>query len=136
MLEEEPNASQNPAAFLQQSKLRTQFLIRFYKDNGEDSATRMAQLDTGSKVNIISREIIDVIGKPMKDYSGPPLKPLGPHIIPIGEIELDWHVAKYPKTYTHNFLVFDNLPLDVLLGEKTIADVGFYKEDRGVFFLS
>lgn len=97
---------------------------------------RVGKLDTASKVDVISNQVVTSLGMAMEPYNGPSIAPLGPPIHPVGQIELDWHVANRWKTYTTKFAVLDDSltkDFDALLGVDTIKEIGFYKVDNSVW---
>lgn len=99
-------------------------------------AQRVGKLDTASKVDVISKQVVTSLGLAMGPYNGPIIAPLGPPIHPVGEIQIDWHVAGRCKTYTTNFAVLDESltkDFDALLSVDTIKEVGFYKVDNTVW---
>ncbi|KAI4238448.1 MAG: hypothetical protein LQ349_001101 [Xanthoria aureola] len=104
---------------------------------GED-AVRVARLDTGSTVDVISIDVVNSLGLAKEQYRGPPLEPIGPSYLPQWQVKFDWHVAKYHKTYTSTFAVLDedhSAAFDILLGTKTVEGIGFYKVDDTVFLI-
>ncbi len=99
-------------------------------------AQRVGKLDTASKVDVISKQVVTSLGLAMEPYNGPIIAPLGPPIHPVGEIKIDWHVAGRVKTYTTKFAVLDESltkDFDALLSVDTIKEVGFYKVDNTVW---
>lgn len=103
-------------------------------------ATRIAKLDTGSKFNVISHDVIEELSMKMGSYSGPEVNPIGegPPIMPIGTVRLEWHIMTRKKTYSTEFLVFrahQSTSFDMLLSEDEIATIGFYKVNDEVWFL-
>lgn len=108
-------------------------------DNGDGCySRRVAKLDTASKMDVISEDVVISLRLPQKDYSGPWVLPIGPSICPIGQVEFDWHVSGRHKTYTNTFAVLDrksSKDFDLLLGEETIRKIGFYDVDKRVFVL-
>ena len=98
---------------------------------------RMAQLDTGSSLNVISHDVINDLKIPMDPYLGFTLRPFNGSVWPIGQVRLEWHVQGREKTYTDIFAVLPNdfsEDFDMLLGRETIERIGFYKRNRTVFF--
>lgn len=89
----------------------------------------MAKLDTGSSVNIMRHAVFSALQMKMDVYDGQPLRPLGEfRIIPLGQVNVDWHVGQKSTTYTSQFVILDDslTDFDVLLGEDTINEVSFY----------
>ena len=120
------------------TKLKVSFHMVIHLAKGE-VAIRVARLDTGATVDVISIDVVNSLGLVKEPYRGPPLKPLGTtYCHPQGQVKFDWHVATYHKTYTSTFAILDekySTEFDILLGEKTMGVVGFYKRDDTVFFI-
>ncbi|KAG7004789.1 hypothetical protein G7Y79_00023g053730 [Physcia stellaris] len=97
---------------------------------GDKCKTRVAKLDTGSSVDVLSQSVVDALEMELESYYGPPIAPVGTALHrPIGQLRLEWHVMGKKKTYITNFLVLDRdstRGFDALLSETTISDVGFY----------
>lgn len=100
---------------------------------------RVAKLDTGASVNVMSPEVFSTLDMDMDRYDGLPLKSLGiSNIIPRGQVKVDWHVMKKLKTYTSIFVILEEsltVDFDILLGDDTIKEVGFYKQNEEVWIL-
>lgn len=104
----------------------------------DNLGTRIAKLDTGSKSNVISQDVVNELGMTMEPYSGLEVNPIGEPIMPIGTVKLEWHIMKRKKTYNTEFLVFhadQAKSFDMLLSEDEIARIGFYKVNDEVWFL-
>ena len=98
----------------------------------------MVQLDTGSRVDILSQEVAVDTGKEIEPYDGRPIALMGEgeFIKPLGTLTLDWHVLWKAKTYRTTFLVLDatlSEDFDALLGRDTIGRVGFYKTSDNIW---
>ena len=114
---------------------KTTFRMVIHRGDGQ-VAQRVGKLDTGSKVNVISKQVVTSLGLPMEPYKGPFIAPIGAPVHPVGETEIDWHVASRGKTYTTKFAVLDdNLTkdFDALLSEDTVKEIGFYKVNNTVW---
>ncbi|KAI4218224.1 MAG: hypothetical protein L6R36_009067 [Xanthoria steineri] len=137
-LEGDPNSSEaSPPKPSIRPKWKDSFHMVIHLTNGEH-ALRVARLDTGSSADMISIDVVNSLGLPKERYQGASLQPIGPLYLPQWQVEFDWHVAKFHKTYTHTFAVLDEKhsgDFDVLIGRKTIERVGFYKRDDTVFFI-
>lgn len=100
---------------------------------------RRAKLDTGAQVDVLSEDVVNVVGVQMKPYDGPSLNTLGKETIrPLGKVSLEWHISGKLKTYTTDFLVVsavDSCYFDVLLIDKTIGEIGFYTINHDVWLL-
>ena len=103
------------------------------------SVARRAKLDTGASVDVMSQAVVKTLDVEMDDYDGPPIKAFGnTYIKPLGQVKVDWHVSQKYKTYTSQFVVFDDSlteDFDVLLGDNTIKRVGFFKRNHAVWIL-
>lgn len=129
---------QNVVHLPQPYDFKTTFRMVIHRADNQ-VAQRVFKLDTASMVNVISEQVVTSLGLAMKPYDvdGPSIAPLGPPIRPVGEIEIDWHIACREKTYTTKFAVLDNSltkDFDVLLGVDTIKEIGFYKVNNAVWF--
>lgn len=116
---------------------KTTFKMVIDKGDGTCS-TRVAKLDTAATIDVISEDVVRSIGLHQKDYSGPWVTPIGPSLRPIGTVEFDWHILERTKTYTNTFAVLDrqsSSEFDVLLSERTIQRIGFYKVNENVWWL-
>lgn len=138
-VDESMTGQPEPDELLTSPDLETQFKIIFHLPNNE-TLMRCAQLDTGAKgVNLLSQDVMDDLkeyGLPMEPYEGPKIKPLGALIKPMGQIKLPWSVRRFPKTYSHTFLVLDSQStsgFDALLGDTTINQVGFFIRNHKVW---
>lgn len=132
--------SQNPSSVEQPPKFKTQFLMAIHEsqDLTHSSGMRIAKVDTGSKVNCISHDVVKDLDMILRPYSGPAVHPLGKPVMPMGTVKLEWHIMKRTKTYNSEFLVFDSelsRGFDVLLSEDEIAKIGFYIVNNKVWFL-
>ena len=121
------------------SALRTTFKMVIHMQ-GDETLTRMVQLDTGSSVDLLSQLVVLDLGKDLEPCEGQVI-PLGKSepIRPLGKVTLDWHIMGKPKTYKTTFLVLDaesSEDFDVLLSRDTIGRIGFYKTDDKVWVLS
>ena len=117
------------------SSWKTQFkmVIHLPKDG---SKTRIAKLDTGSRVDVVSKPVADALGMKMEPYYGKDVVPLGGIMRPLGELTLDWHVMGKSITYTTTFLVLDSEEFDVLLSDETIGRIGFYTVNNVIWYLN
>ena len=132
-----PERSQNDSSVDQSSKFKTQFNIVIHASQ-DRNRRRIAKLDTASKVNALSEDVVKELGLTMEEYSGSDVFPIGDPVRPIGKVKLEWHIMKRTKTYNTEFLVFTSdlsRGFDVLLGEDEIAKIGFYKKNNDVWFL-
>ena len=116
------------------SSWKTQFKMVIHLPK-EGSKTRIAKLDTGSAVNVVSKSVADALGMKMEKYYGGDVVPLGGKMTPLGQLTLDWHVMERAKTYTTTFLVLDTEDFDVLLSDETIGRIGFYTVNREIWYL-
>ena len=104
----------------------------------EDFKMRLGKLDTGATVNVVSNAVVSALNMQTELYDGPPIDPLGEPFTPERKIKIDWHVDKFPKTYTTEFLVIPNeisKDFDILLSDSTIKEIGFFKRNDKVFWL-
>ena len=99
------------------------------------SKTRIAQLDTGADVDVMSKPVADALGMNLETYSGEDVLPLGGRMTPLGQLTLDWHVMGKELTYTTTFLVLNTKEFDVLLSHKTIGEIGFWTRNHKVWYL-
>lgn len=136
-LQTTPEGSQNVSSAKQPSRFKTQFKMVIHASH-DRLATRIAKLDTGSKFNVISQDVIEELGMTMEPYSGLEVNPIGDPIMPIGTVKQEWHIMTRMKTYSTEFLVFradQTRSFDMLLSEDEIARIGFYKVNDEVWFL-
>ena len=106
---------------------------------GDKTKTRLAKLDTGSRVNLISQDVAEDLAIQMEPYpeDAEGVAPLGEPIRPLGTLTFDWHVMARQKTYTSTFLVLDPVSsrmFDALLGAETIEQIGFYQTNDHIWF--
>ncbi|KAL8755120.1 MAG: hypothetical protein Q9184_004893 [Pyrenodesmia sp. 2 TL-2023] len=106
---------------------------------GNGSATRVAELDTGSGADLIGHDVVESLHLRKEKYCGDPLSPLGSgSFMPEWQVTLDWYIPKFrSKTYTTTCAVMDEKysEFDVLLGLSTIKKVGFWKKNTDVWVL-
>ncbi|KAI4262254.1 MAG: hypothetical protein L6R42_002567 [Xanthoria sp. 1 TBL-2021] len=117
-------------------KWKRSFYMVIHLAKGED-ALRVTCLDTGADVNVISIDVVNSLGLDKEQYQGPRLKAIGGTYLPQWQVTLDWHVARFHKTYTSTFAVLDeahSADFDILLGKKTVEDIGFYHINGNVWF--
>ncbi|KAI4265589.1 MAG: hypothetical protein L6R38_009307 [Xanthoria sp. 2 TBL-2021] len=122
----------------QEHRPRLTFRMVLYKAKDE-TAQRMAYLDTGSTVDLMSIDVVNSLNLRKDPYQGPPLKPMGGFFMPQWQVTADWHVAKFHKTYTTTFVVMDekySIDYDVLLGRSTIGRIGFVTSNNEVYFMT
>ncbi|KAL8684678.1 MAG: hypothetical protein Q9218_008192, partial [Villophora microphyllina] len=135
-LDQAPSADTHTQPDDQKFKRQFRMAIHVAKD---EIRQRLACLDTGADVNVISVDVVDSLGLRRETYKGPPLMPLGSPVIPEWQVTFDWHVANKGKTYTSTFAVLDGSlsgDFDILLGEEEIRDIGFYKVNNKIWFHS
>ncbi|KAL9613239.1 MAG: hypothetical protein Q9167_002199 [Letrouitia subvulpina] len=116
---------------------RTTFMMVIHKPNGQ-TLNRVAKLDTAAGENVISQQVVDKLGIPVNDYTGRHLLPVGDPIYPKGRVSLEWHAAGKSVTYKTSFAVLQTSlckHFDILLSEKEIRKIGFFKVDNTIFFL-
>ncbi|KAL8670138.1 MAG: hypothetical protein Q9168_005303 [Polycauliona sp. 1 TL-2023] len=133
-----PKASQaintNPPAWLDLS-----FRMVIHMPNQDRIAQRLACLDTQADVDVISQEVVDSLRLETDEYTGEAVRPLGPitnMYQPARQVTLEWNVAKFHKTYTTTFVVFNkdhSDEFDLLLGRDTIRKVNFFKKNNGIW---
>ena len=102
----------------------------------EKSGMRVACLDTAADVNVISLHVVESLQIPMEQYQGPRLKVFKDIYLPNWQVTYDWHVAKFYRTYTSTFVVVGkdrSRDFDILLGEKSIKDIGFYQVNCNIW---
>ncbi|KAL8696340.1 MAG: hypothetical protein Q9224_002846 [Gallowayella concinna] len=117
-------------------KWKSTFPIVIHLAN-DGNGTRVACLDTGADVDVVSIQVVDSLGLRKEDYKGSPLKPIGHPYHPQWQVTFDWHVAKFKKTYTSTFAVLDeehSAGFDVLLGRRTVEACEFFRVNPAVFF--
>lgn len=88
----------------------------------DDDGMRVACLDTGSDVDIISLSVVKSLQLPTEQYQGAPLKTSKDTYRPDWQVTFDWHVAKFHRYYTSTFAVLDedhSGDFDILLGRKS-----------------
>lgn len=132
-----PERSQNDSSVDQSSKFKTQFNMVIHPSQNR-IGTRVAKLDTASKVNVLSEDVVNELGMTMEPYLGRDVFPIGKPVRPMGTVRLEWHIMKRTKTYNTEFLVFNSdlsKDFDVLLSEGEIARIGFYRKNSDVWFL-
>lgn len=137
LLQTAPEISQNDSSGDQSSKFKTHFKMVIHASQGP-TRTRIAKLDTGSKVNVVSQDVVNDLGMTMDPYIGLDVSPIGKPVRPKGTVRLEWHIMNRAKTYNAEFLVFAadlSEGFDVLLSEDEIARIGFYKINSDVWFL-
>ena len=98
-----------------------------------DTSIISAKLDTAAQLDVMSKRVAVALGTELESYSGEDVRELGGRMKPLGQLTMDWHVMSKKKTYTTTFLVVDTEEFDVLLGEKTMDEIGFYKVDKDVW---
>lgn len=91
----------------------------------DTSIMRVAKLDSGANVDVMSKRVADSLGMKLEPYFGEDNLALGGRKTPLGQLTLDWHVMGKGRTYTSTFLILDVENFDVLLGDKTIGEVEF-----------
>ncbi|KAL8936838.1 MAG: hypothetical protein Q9216_004723 [Gyalolechia sp. 2 TL-2023] len=114
------------------------FHMVIHLQNGE-SALRVGCLDTMAEVDAVSHQVVESLVLKKNEYFGPAVKPLGGYFEPKSQVTVDWHISGFHKTYTTTFVVLDEKhsgDFDVLLGHKTIEEIGFYEKNGRVWMLS
>ncbi|KAI0428040.1 hypothetical protein F5Y09DRAFT_314530 [Xylaria sp. FL1042] len=80
---------------------------------------RVGHLDTKADANLISSVLSDFLGHERMQYHGPNFSAVGnAHVVPKGQIDVffSWKRSPTNKLHKETFLVFDNLPYDIILG--------------------
>ncbi len=107
--------------------------------SGDGIAQRVSCLDTGADLDVISHRVVESLGLQQDRYQGAAIYPLGGFYEPERQVTFDWHVAGYRQTYTSTLAVLDarhSGDFDVLLGRRTIQEIGFYMTNDKVWMLS
>ena len=122
------------------SFLKTTVLIAIHPHAPDERVwMRVAKLDTGAKVNLISQRVVKECRLTTENYDGQGLQPLGPTAIdPIGLTTFEWHVCQRQRTYRTTFAILkddDCGDFDIILSEKAIGEIGFYMVNHEVFWL-
>ncbi|KAL9035703.1 MAG: hypothetical protein Q9180_004719, partial [Flavoplaca navasiana] len=97
---------------------------------------RVACLDTGVDLDVISHQVVKDLGLQTEKYEGVAFTSLGGYQ-PESQITLSWHVQNFSKMYTTTFALIDeeySKDFDVLLGRFTIEKIGFYRKTPNVWF--
>ncbi|KAG8534291.1 uncharacterized protein KY384_001135 [Bacidia gigantensis] len=137
------SASQQPIGSdltqnLRTQNLRTSFKMVLQLDNS--NPVRGCKLDTGSKFNVISQRVVESVNLRTEPYNGPDCKPIGVEKIrPLGQVTFEWKVFEMPVIYCTTFVVLPakvTESFDTLLGEDTIKEIGFFKENDNVYYLT
>ncbi|MCJ1462995.1 hypothetical protein MMC07_001599 [Pseudocyphellaria aurata] len=85
-------ASQSNPRAVKSRKVDSICKISLHKPSEENFLVRVAKLDTGASVNVMSQVVFSDLDMKMDTYNGPPLKPLGKSVInPLGQVEVEWH---------------------------------------------
>ncbi|KAL9024266.1 MAG: hypothetical protein Q9196_006639 [Gyalolechia fulgens] len=114
----------------------TTFLMAIHRPEGQ-TIIRVAKLDTGAKVNLISRELVTSIGLHVEAYTGQDIQPIGPPVSPKGQVTLDWHVSGKRPSHKTTFLILeDSQFFDILLSEQEIQKHGFFVRNSEVYYLN
>ncbi|KAL9638883.1 MAG: hypothetical protein Q9204_001330 [Flavoplaca sp. TL-2023a] len=132
----QPSSSRDPSP---QRRFQRVFymIIHGKQQNQQQNQQRVACLDTGADLDVISHQVVEDLGLQTEKYEGGAVRPLGGSYQPERQITLSWHVAKFQKTYTTKFAVFGeqySKDFDVLLGRFTIEKIGFYQKAPNVWF--
>ena len=134
---EDPNATQKNA---DQDDWKSHIKMAFHVPSG-DLKIRLGKMDTGAKKDVISQRVTNALKLQTEEYFGHPVKPVGPDdyvIMPVGKVQLDWHVLHRGITYNTEFLVLPadvSKDFDILLSEDTIKEHGFLKVDHNLCWL-
>ena len=123
---------------VKRSVLRSTFKMVIHLPNKDETKTRVAKLDTGSSVDVLSENVAGDLNMKMEEDKGSEIKPLGSLVKPIGTLTFDWHIMGKALTYTTTFVVLPNdysKDFDVLVGLKLIDQIGFYNENEAVWYL-
>ncbi|CAL8583728.1 hypothetical protein XPA_009347 [Xanthoria parietina] len=127
---------QIPAVAPRGSQLKRTFLMVIHLV-GDNHAQRVSCLDTGSDVDVISMHVVNSLGLTKEKYHGSSLNTILGTYDPQWQVTFDWHIAKFQRTYTNTFVVFDEAnseDFDILLGRFTIHERQFWKKNPNVWF--
>ncbi|KAF2967647.1 hypothetical protein GQX73_g5917 [Xylaria multiplex] len=94
--------------------------INIWNYNNTQSYDKLAYLDTQADANLISSVLSDFLGYERKPYNGPSFKTVeNVNVVPKGQIDVyfSWKRSPTNKLHKEIFLVFDDLPYDVILGK-------------------
>ena len=97
---------------------------------GNNSAQRVASLDTAGEVDVISMQTVESLGLPKERYEGEPIRAGTFAYKPQWQATFHWHVAKFSKVYTSTFVVIEGAhsgDFDILIGRHTMERIGFQK---------
>ncbi|KAL8939488.1 MAG: hypothetical protein Q9211_002719 [Gyalolechia sp. 1 TL-2023] len=114
----------------------TTFLMAIHRPEGQ-TIIHVAKLDTGAKVNLISRKLVTSIGLHVEAYTGQALQPIGPPVSPEGQVTLDWHVSGKNTTHKTTFAILEepHRGFDILLSEQEIQKHRFFDRNMEVYYL-
>ncbi|KAL8840467.1 MAG: hypothetical protein Q9176_003793 [Flavoplaca citrina] len=103
---------------------------------GNNSAQRVASLDTAGEVDVISMQTVKSLGLRKKRYEGGPVGEGRFSSNPQWQTTFDWHVAGFYKTYTSTFVVSEEAhsgDFDIVIGRPTIEEINFYLKSTKIW---
>ena len=114
---------------------KTSFAMVVHRPDGT-SPDCETYLDTGADADVISANVVSSLGLTKEEYKGPPLKTAIFTVQPRWQTTFDWHVARFPKTYTTTFVVLDEEhsgDFDIILGRRSIEALGLYRRNDNIW---
>ncbi|KAL8896942.1 MAG: hypothetical protein Q9192_002819 [Flavoplaca navasiana] len=103
---------------------------------GNNSAQRVAFLDTAGDLDVISMLTVKSLGLCKERYEGEPIRAGIFASKPQWQTTFDWHVAGFNKTYTSTFVVLEEAhsgDFGIVIGRPTIETISFYKKNAKIW---
>lgn len=103
--------------------------IELGRHQDEKVLYRRLLLDHQGYLNAVSDEVARLLGVPVMEYNGPPVRlPNGSSANPQGRIEVEWSIYKGSGHYRTEVLVIENNSFDMVLGASSIRDHGLWEK--------
>ncbi|KAL8649045.1 MAG: hypothetical protein Q9226_005742 [Calogaya cf. arnoldii] len=120
----------------EQSRVFARCFYMTLRSPGSTTGTRVALLNTGADLNVISEQTVNHLGLIKERYKGEPIS-IGIFALkPQGQTTFDWYVEGFHNTYTSTFVILDeagSADFDVIIGRHTIERIGFYQRNPAVW---
>ncbi|KAL8881748.1 MAG: hypothetical protein Q9198_001108 [Flavoplaca austrocitrina] len=103
---------------------------------GNNFAQRVALLDFGGDVDVISMQTVESLGLRKERYEGEPIRAGIFASKPQWQTTFDWHVAGFYKTYTLTFVVLEEAhsgDFDIVIGRHTIEKINSYEKNPKIW---
>ncbi|CZR63607.1 uncharacterized protein PAC_13504 [Phialocephala subalpina] len=112
-------------------KLVTKLQVQIYLSMGRaisgSAVSVTAILDTGADDNCMSKGLVNFAGYAISQYTGRGYIGVGGRVRPLGTVKVSFRWDKSNIIHCKTFVVFDGLPVNMILGKGFISDCQLFQ---------